>query len=115
MDAPAIMLGNSKEEPLQQVRKDGVTIELRVARKTQKNRMYLMFKPALPESEWVPLKVVNWTWNGQVDYNESEGWKDFTYLHSGGVIEPDEPVAMDTAQYPEWEKNAGDDSAYQMQ
>jgi len=115
MDAPAIKLGNSKEEPLQQVRKDGVTIELRVARKTQKNRMYLMFKSALPESEWVPLKVVNWTWNGQSDYNESEGWKDFTYLHPDGVIEPDEPVAMDTAQYPEWEKNAGDDSAYQMQ
>jgi len=115
MDAPAIMLGNSEKEPLQQKRKDGVMIELRVARKTQKNRMYLMFKPALPESEWIPLKVINWTWNGQSDYSESEGWKDFTYLHTDGVIAPDEPVAVDTAAYPKWDKNAGDESAYQMQ
>jgi len=115
MDAPAIMLGNSKEEPLQLKREDNVKIELRVAKKTQKNCMYLMFKPSLPESEWVPLKVVNWTWNGQADYSESEGWRDFTYLHTDGVIKPKEPVAIDTVQYPKWEKNAGDDSAYQMQ
>ena len=67
--------------------------------------MYFMFKPKGENSEWIPLKVVRWTWDGQCAWDEwKEEWK-----ISNGKIAPEKPEPEDTPEYPEWEegKNAG--------
>ncbi len=82
--------------------------------KTQENRVYLMFKPDGEESEWVPVKVFDWTWVGNAQYlsidaddPDTRGWtpKDCEII-------PKQPEAVDTSEYPEWKKNAGDNSQY---
>lgn len=78
--------------------------------KTQTNRLYLMFKPDGDENEWVPLKIVNWEWRGGAEWhNSTSKWGPFDC-----AISPAEPQAEDTSEYPEWEKNAGDDKAYKV-
>jgi hypothetical protein len=106
-DAPAIPL-EKKGKPLEVTREDGTIIELRATGATQANRMYLMFKPDGKESEWVPIKVVVWKWTGNVEYDSSTaGWQKFNCS-----IDPAEPKAEDTAEYPKWDKNSGDNSKY---
>lgn len=37
--------------------------------------MYLMFKPDLPSSSWVPLRHVSWGWSGDATLNlNTGGW-----------------------------------------
>lgn len=109
-DAPAIPL-EKKGKPLEVTREDGTIIELRATGATQANRMYLMFKPDGKESEWVPIKVVVWKWTGNVvEYDPSTaGWQKFNCS-----IDPAEPKAEDTAEYPEWDKNSGNNSEYEI-
>jgi len=61
MDAPAMILETGKER-LQLPTEDGEIVDLTASKKTQVNSMYLMFRPALAESEWVPIKIIHWTW-----------------------------------------------------
>lgn len=109
MDAPAMKLETDGKR-LQATTVDGDIVDLVATKKTQVNRMYLMFRPALAESEWVPIKIINWTWVGWAEYDGNRWVK-----LPGDVVTPAQPEAFDTAQYPEWDKNSGDDSAYQIQ
>lgn len=100
-DTPGLNIGKDGKPLLQ----EGTNAALVQAGKTQKNRMYLMFKPKGENSEWIPLKVVRWTWDGRVVWNDrKKGWQIF-----GGKVVPENPKAEDTREYPEWEegKNAG--------
>ena len=106
LDAPAIPLEKNGER-LKAEYTDGTYTILMYTAKTQTNRLYLMFKPDGEESEWVPIKVVNWEWTGAAGYSASYGWQ-----KSDCKINPAEPQAEDTAEYPEWDKNSGDNSKY---
>jgi hypothetical protein len=61
-------------------------------------RMYLMFLPSLPNSVWVPLKVLMWGWEGMSAY-EYEGW---TPAQDPGIVHP---VVTDPTGYPTWTQN----------
>ena len=105
-DAPGIPLEKDGER-LKAENTDGIYTELTYTGKAQKNRMYLMFKPDGDDSEWVPIKAVDWEWRGNAGYYTSTGWT----LHDCEII-PAGPKGEDTAEYPEWEKNSGDGSKY---
>lgn len=111
-DAPGVILVKNGER-LKARHDDGTYTELAYTGKTQKNRLYLMFKPDGDENEWVPVKTINWTWTGNAAYQSyladsaSRGW-----IAQDCQIIPGEPAAQDTAEYPEWQKNSGDGSQY---
>ena len=108
MDAPGMKLEIDGKR-MQATTVDGDVVDLTAAKKTQVNRMYLMFRPALAESEWVPIKIINWTWVGWTEYDGNRWLK-----LPCEVVTPDQPVAVDTAKYPEWEKNSEDENACQI-
>jgi hypothetical protein len=100
-DTPGLHIGTDGKPIL----KENTNAPLVQAGKTQKNRMYLMFKPKGENSQWIPLKIVRWTWDGQCAWDDwKEEWK-----ISNGKVAPEKPVPEDTPEYPEWEegKNAG--------
>ncbi len=111
-DAPGVILVKNGER-LNAKHDDGTSTELVYTGKTQKNRLYLMFRPAGDGNEWVPVKTVNWTWTGNAAYqsyladSDSRGW-----IAQDCRIIPGEPAAQDTSEYPEWQKNSGDGSQY---
>ncbi len=106
-DAPAIPLEKNGERLKLEHKVGGTYTELVYTGKTQTNCLYLMFKPDSDESEWVPIKVVDWEWIGNAGYYTSTGWQKHDCK-----INPAEPKAEDTAEYPEWDKNSGDESQY---
>jgi len=108
MDAPGMKLEVDGKR-VQATTVDGKGVNLAAAKKTQVNRMYLMFRSALAESEWVPIKIINWTWVGWTEY-DGNSWVKLP----GDVVIPNQPEAVDTAQYPQWNKNSEDDNAYQI-
>ncbi len=111
-DAPGIMLVKNGER-LKAKHDDGTFTELVYTGKTQNNRLYLMFKPDGDGNEWIPVRVVNWTWAGNAAYqsyladSDSMGW-----IAQDCQVIPEEPAAEDTSEYPIWEKNSGDGSQY---
>jgi hypothetical protein len=114
-DAPGIPL-QKKGKNIIVKSTNGIT-KLVYTGKIQKNRMYLMFKPDGDGSEWVPIKVVNWEWTGNAEYqSDKKGVKDDIWNNGWRTrdckIDPLEPKAEDTAEYPEWYKNSGDGSKY---
>jgi hypothetical protein len=106
-DAPGVVLERAGKRLKAKHKTGGTSTELAATGKTQTNRMFLMFKPDGDDSEWVPIKVVDWEWTGKAEYQGKHGWEKF-----GCKITPAEPKGGDTAEYPEWEKNAADDSKY---
>jgi hypothetical protein len=66
--------------------------------RTLEFEMYFMFKPAGEDSEWVPLKKVDWTWQGAIHCEDDKCQED------GGVaIFPvSQSDIPDTSEYPEW-------------
>jgi hypothetical protein len=70
--------------------------------------LYLMFKPKGQENEWVPLKLINWKWDGDVQ-KIGEEWKpaechNFVpkakkYKGSGEA-----PTVTDATGYPLWDQ-----------
>jgi hypothetical protein len=114
-DAPGIVL-QKKGKNITEKTTNGIT-ELVYTGKTQKNRMYLMFKPDGDASEWVPIKVVNWTWIGNAEYQSDKKEINNDIWNNGWrtrdcEIDPLEPKAEDTSEYPIWDKNSGDNSKY---
>lgn len=58
--------------------------------------MWLMYKPASPDSVWVPLKKVNWFWNAQAD-GLNRKW---TTTGNNSI----NPSFNDTIDFPRWTK-----------
>ena len=61
---------------------------------------WLMYRPEKPEADWVPLRVVDWSWRGGVTWNPDRGKYDV-----------DGPQARVTGErpadrYPEWDRTA---------
>lgn len=64
-------------------------------------KTWVMFKPSLPDSIWVPLAAVNWTWNGiAIKQNDGSWVKD-----NEGVTGP---TAINSLDFPIWDKNVRD-------
>ncbi|MFH1965932.1 MAG: hypothetical protein ABIJ42_10395 [Acidobacteriota bacterium] len=111
-DAPGIILIKNGDR-LTATHDDGTETKLVYTGKTQKNRLYLMFKPEGDGSEWVPVKVVDWAWTGNAEYQsyaadtDTKGW-----IAQDCQIIPEKPEVVDTAEYPKWDKNSGDGSKY---
>jgi hypothetical protein len=104
-DTPGLHIGKAGKPNV----REGTDDLLLSAGKTQQNRMYLMFKPEGENSEWIPLKVIRWTWDGRVGWDDyTEEWKIFE-----GKVAPENPEAEDTNEYPEWKegRNAGNPAA----
>lgn len=104
-DTPGLHIGKAGKPKV----REGTDDILLSAGKTQQNRMYLMFKPSGNESEWIPLKLIRWTWDCSVAWHDwNQEWK----ISNGGVS-PKNPEAEDTNEYPEWEegRNAGNPAA----
>ena len=110
-DAPAIVV------PTQRETEDGLFLRFYTG-KIQENWTYLMFKPKGEESEWVPLKVVHWIWEGAIEYSDDtrkwdqakDGKNDEN--HKDDTKAPQDPTVEDTEDYPTWTRNTGDESAY---
>lgn len=78
--------------------------------------LYIMFRPKgktqaeTEKNEWVPIKLIKWSWGGEMRRNDPESnW----YINSstdsprlgGGTLEPfgeNEPTEEDTEEYPIW-------------
>jgi len=64
---------------------------------------WLMFKPPTPDAIWVPLRKVNWLWDGVASRNTTgDEWElGASYpTESGGLL------GGDTTEYPMWDHNA---------
>lgn len=104
-DTPGLHIGKAGKPKV----REGTSDALMQAGKTQQNRMYLMFKPEGESSQWIPLKIIRWTWDGRVGWDDyKEEWKIFE-----GKVAPENPRVEDTSEYPEWKegKNAGNPAA----
>jgi hypothetical protein len=104
-DAPAVIAPTN--------RKEGDFLRIYTG-KIQENWTYLMFKPKGEESEWVPLKVVPWTWAGAIEYGDYTGTWNSVKDDDGedDTKEPENPTVEVTEDYPTWTRNTGDESAY---
>ncbi len=78
--------------------------------------LYIMFRPKgktkseTEKNEWVPIKLIKWSWGGEIKRNSRDGdW----FLNDssesprldGGTLEPhedDEPTVQDAEEYPTW-------------
>jgi hypothetical protein len=60
--------------------------------------MYLMFKPEGDENEWVPLKVLDWSWAGAIKCSAGRCQEDI----SGRSIQQSK-AGRDTTEYPDWD------------
>ncbi len=69
-----------------------------------KFQTFLMYRPQSKQddSEWVPLKVVNWTFGGIIEFDDTV--KDWKVVRSWPA-NPREPKAVDTDVYPKWDMN----------
>lgn len=65
-------------------------------------RMYLMFKPYLVDAIWVPIKVLEWGWEGYTTY-ESGAWSP---AQAAGIPLP---RAYDPVDFPTWTRNTSQD------
>ena len=115
-DAPGILLMRD-DKLLTDKLSDGTTANMVYTGKTQENRLYLMFRPDGDDSEWVPVKLIEWAWTGNAESqswardNKEPGWTQGWRPIDCQVI-PKDPEAVDTTEYPEWDKNAGDEKQY---
>jgi hypothetical protein len=69
-----------------------------------KFQTFLMYRPKSnqDDSEWVPVKVVNWSFGGIIEFDETtKAWK----VVRSWPNNPQEPKAVDTAVYPTWSMN----------
>ena len=115
-DAPGILIG-MHGKPEIEVLDHGKSrwATLVQAHREQKNRTYLMFKPEGENSEWIPLKVVRWTWSsGIIGFNDW-GKKGEKWEVSNSRVIPKNPEAEDASRYPKWAegKNAGNRALYE--
>ncbi len=78
------------DDPSQQLESEHLRYEV-----SDSYRMWMMFKPNLP-GVWVPLRAVNWGWNGIVT-NGPSGWVLQTSPNSCYV-----DSVEDTEEYPTW-------------
>ena len=102
MDAPALVVPEDKERE-----------EMIYYTKTQTSRMFLMFKPEAQDSEWIPLRFIDWEWRGAAEYSYTSSQPRWDM--DAAVTEEPQGVTPQTAdKYPEWEKNAGDDKTYRQ-
>jgi hypothetical protein len=67
-----------------------------------------MFKPEGQENEWIPLKRIDWKWDGDVR-KEGENWvpaKSFSFVPKGkdDNFSGKDPTVMDATEYPIWDK-----------
>ncbi len=105
-DAPGLNIGKDGKPMM----REGTSDPLSLAGKTQQSRMYLMFKPKGDSSEWIPLKVIKWTWDCHVFWDDpNQKWK----ILDVSVVQTS-PKAEDTNEYPEWKegKNAGNPAVW---
>jgi hypothetical protein len=67
-------------------------------------KMYLMFKPESEEgeSQWVPVKVVFWTWKGAVECVGGDG-----HEVTGEAVFPSPDIGADISEYPIWKCCSG--------
>ena len=69
-----------------------------------KFQTFLMYRPQSKQddSEWVPVKVVNWTFGGVIQFDDTiKDWK----VVQSWPKNPQEPKAVDTSVYPKWDMN----------
>jgi hypothetical protein len=103
-DAPGIPFNNANEKGYQSWR---VIDDF---------ELYIMYRPKgnnkseTEKNEWVPIKLIKWSWGGEIRRNSSESdW----YINDssdsprldGGTLEPhgeNEPKVQDTEEYPTW-------------
>ena len=62
--------------------------------------MWLLFLPSGPNTIQVPLRAVNWYWEGSAT-NGPSGW----VIESGTVSHSIDPASYPTEQYPYWTDN----------
>jgi hypothetical protein len=98
-DAPGFVVHSDEEG-----RGDVIHISM-----VQQSRSFLMFRPAGEGNEWVPLSFIDWEWRGAAQYDGStKSWQKF----AAGTEGPGNPQPQMTENYPEWEKNSGDESQW---
>jgi hypothetical protein len=73
--------------------------------------LYLMFKPEGEENEWIPLKRIDWKWDGAVA-KEKEKWKpekdpSFVPKDKDPSVYGKDPTVIDATEYPLWDKIVG--------
>lgn len=69
-----------------------------------KFQTFLMYRPKSKQddSEWVPVKVVSWSFGGIIEFDETtKAWK----VVRSWPGNPQEPKAVDTTVYPAWTMN----------
>ncbi len=60
--------------------------------------MFLMFKPTVSDSIWVPLRSVNWSWTGEASKDSQGQWSlDASSKNTGNSSE--------TSTHPTWSGN----------
>jgi hypothetical protein len=62
-------------------------------------KMYLMFKPDTTESDWVPVKLIDWSWVGRANLIAGSNPFQWTPVQ---VTNPGSPSGSDTTSYPNW-------------
>ena len=75
-------------------------------RKTQTSMMYLMYRPEGKDNEWVPLCIVEWTWQGSIIYKNK-------WLKDVKLENPAEWKIKETSKYPEWAHNTCDSKKWE--
>jgi hypothetical protein len=66
-------------------------------------KMYIMFKPAGADSIWVPLKRVDWSWQGCATKDSEDNW---TLDDSSDVS--DVGSLVDETNHPLWSRSTDD-------
>ena len=61
----------------------------------------MMFKPAGPNSIYVPLAVIEWWWKGEATKDAAGNWNPV----AGTLGWKTNPNYADTTDHPEWSKN----------
>jgi hypothetical protein len=64
---------------------------------------WLLYRPEKPDADWVPLRIVNWSWQGSVTWNPERGKFDNDGPHVR--VTGERPAD----RYPEWHGLAWDE------
>jgi hypothetical protein len=68
--------------------------------------LYLMFMPEGEGNEWVPLKLIKWSWEGKVKRRSLESPWEEVFSIEPHKKQGTEPTQTDADKYPEWEENS---------
>ena len=62
--------------------------------------MFVMFKPNSPDSIWIPLRSINWSWTGTALKNQQNVWQldDANTSNATGK-------SIETDEFPTWDGN----------